>query len=53
MQRSKQKVNRSSRGVGLPSVHEGKDGEASGGFHLDAANEGVFSIITSTGCLEV
>lgn len=33
--------------------HERKDSEASGGLHLDAANEGVFSIITPTGCLAV
>lgn len=32
-------------------MHEAKDSEASGGLDLDAANEGVFSIITPTGVL--
>lgn len=35
----------------LPRVHRGESSEASGSFHLDAANEGVFSIISPAGRL--
>lgn len=35
----------------LPRVHRGESSEASGSFHLNAANEGVFSIISPAGRL--